>query len=777
MQSTPTDGTDRGQRLPLLPQWLIPQRLNLAIVVMTFIQLGSVYNNPINSRANTTLSESPGNSNNQNGHLQPYNISTASRNLKARARAPDAPGAPFSPLIKQVVQPLSPSFSQGNQLRAPASNQRINTLSQSTSQNREAIDGGRYVVSRPGPNATDKFQAAEVPPMYSPADLVVEGSGNGPLKHNSKRKPSSKLDDTEDGDDEDEEDYDDREIVENSPDPEIDPFSRQPLNNNRPPIMSSTNWPDAGNDPYAPFRGPGHTNTNNRPNYPQTIMATQANSHQRPPRPHQNQSHLENADLDRDGNFTRNPPNHPFPAPPAPSGKLDALLNAHRDTPELDKPIESLSVPEYPSRTNRSDARPAYPSIHVNNSDQILNLSDKSKFVPNNLNLTQPHTQPESNKTTLADAKSKDQDVDYDYEEEMDEEEAEDTSAFEDGEPLDFGTPDNKTVSSYPKFDNENLPSHNNSHSNAKNFPNKINNLPATTITNTNSPASNPGVTMTTPRQDVTTTSKPDLSTTEGQDYSVEEDDEDPEDEREDSDLVDDDLDKEDDMEPGTESVEHPATNPPPIQVITSKPSTATLIPELVNSNKRGPDNDLFGLNRALNTPPYDGVETVMTTTREPDVFREVPSTEAPPFAITTTIPPPYHPPSTTQPATTTTTTTTVTSLLTLKPTSSPPTTRTPLLTNWYTTPKSVDAIPSLGTNPGVSNYGSGSLEDDTGLTRQIYDKAVEVYQTVHKAVVSAVDAVSQPNIDWSSSTFEPLLSQPLFFMRKYMISDPNSRE
>lgn len=57
--------------------------------------------------------------------------------------------------------------------------------------------------------------------------------------------------------------------------------------------------------------------------------------------------------------------------------------------------------------------------------------------------------------------------------------------------------------------------------------------------------------------------------------------------------------------------------------------------------------------------------------------------------------------------------------------------------------------------------------DSDESLTRQLYDKAVDMYHEADKAVRAAIEAVWPPSIEFNSSTFEPLLAQPMFLMRK----------
>lgn len=71
---------------------------------------------------------------------------------------------------------------------------------------------------------------------------------------------------------------------------------------------------------------------------------------------------------------------------------------------------------------------------------------------------------------------------------------------------------------------------------------------------------------------------------------------------------------------------------------------------------------------------------------------------------------------------------------------------------------------------PSISAYDKSSQDDDTGLTKQIYDKAFEIYEVASKAVNATVEAVWPPSFELNANTFEPLLAQPLLFMCEYTI-------
>lgn len=103
-------------------------------------------------------------------------------------------------------------------------------------------------------------------------------------------------------------------------------------------------------------------------------------------------------------------------------------------------------------------------------------------------------------------------------------------------------------------------------------------------------------------------------------------------------------------------------------------------------------------------------------------------------------------------------------------PTVSPAYRPTPGSDTSRTTTSTIPSIRSppthVTTTTGISNNRRPHDNGDT-LTKQIYEKALEVYQEADKTVRAAWQAVWPPNINFDSSAVEPLLNQPLFFMRK----------
>lgn len=77
------------------------------------------------------------------------------------------------------------------------------------------------------------------------------------------------------------------------------------------------------------------------------------------------------------------------------------------------------------------------------------------------------------------------------------------------------------------------------------------------------------------------------------------------------------------------------------------------------------------------------------------------------------------------------------------------------------TTPRPKTSIPYTPIQSVQTNYDK-TLPDD-GLTKQIYDRAVEVYHATNRAIDTAVEALS--SLELNRKTFEPLLADSLLFM------------
>lgn len=68
-----------------------------------------------------------------------------------------------------------------------------------------------------------------------------------------------------------------------------------------------------------------------------------------------------------------------------------------------------------------------------------------------------------------------------------------------------------------------------------------------------------------------------------------------------------------------------------------------------------------------------------------------------------------------------------------------------------------------------LSNYNEDlRTKQDPDITQVIFDKAVELYYDANKAIHNAVDVIWPPSVEFSTSSMEQLISNPLLFMRKY---------
>lgn len=745
------------------------QPVSLAVVLFIFTQIGLVCASPATIRANTTIFKPTTSTTSHQAQPMTELTDRTTRSRDQRLAAPPKPEQSYQ--NERAMLPMSPfSTQQGVQTlsQAPASNAHLSPY-RPTSQVKELpinkptrYPARDYALNFSSPNLTDRHTINTV---YPPIDLVSEGSGSGPLDSNLGRP--NKLDDTEEGDDDDDEnDYDDKDTSDNNP--ENDNSQNHQIGS-RPANVHPTSWPSDPVDPYAPFKRPSHLGKPIRP--PQESVLSSRPNLQPALEPQQNLSRSEQVHLDSN---SQHAPIHQKPSTPAPmTSTLAPMITniiAQRPNPTNDQRVELQT------RANQSTIVSDKFNKAVNNvvssrpDNQIPSRAIPSSDLPMWTNSTN---------ATSNDFKSKDQDVDYDYEEEMDEDDSEDSSTFEDGEPLDLKPHDNnnRTSSNYPTHGNDNQQQHIHNNSYLSFPPSSINNTPAREFSTTTQPSISI-FTSSSPTLDSTSKSPPSYDADAGSDnpdYNDEDDEEEAEEEEDDLSIEEDDLDNEDDIDLNADGVKNKTTFPnvapiptelPPIKFTLGPPvkfnsnSQQTGVSQ-VDSNRSNYDRPI--LNKGTNQLDHRSEQPKQHLTPLDSIPNGLGPTTA--SSRTTTSPPKIYQSSTPQ---STTSTSTSATMLTIKPTPVPATTRAPALTNWLNTQRPTEAVPPIKIGPDVVNYGTSSVEDDTDLTRQIYDKAVELYQTVHKAMVATYDAVWQPNFDLSSSAFEPLLSQPLFFMCKY---------
>ena len=85
-----------------------------------------------------------------------------------------------------------------------------------------------------------------------------------------------------------------------------------------------------------------------------------------------------------------------------------------------------------------------------------------------------------------------------------------------------------------------------------------------------------------------------------------------------------------------------------------------------------------------------------------------------------------------------------------------------------YTTTPRMQFGPSIGPTTHLLPYDREiGLMNEDGLTRQIYDRTVEVYQETERTLRKIWAAVWPLSLNLESPSFDPLLAQPMFFMCK----------
>lgn len=767
-----TIGTASLPNHTLVPTTL---RVNMAIFMFTLIQIGLVYSSPVTIRANNTFFKPTTNSNSQQKAQPIVDITTESilRSGDLGSSILQMNQVPTYP-SERPMQPIghpTTSIQQGNQIllqSQPQNNARIQSNFRPSSQNKELPTNvpqrepsNRDYASDPSSlNPADKFNLNA---MYSPVDLVSEGSGNGPLDVNS-RKPT-KLDDTEEGeDDDDEDDYDDKDVLESNSDAhnlQKNPTITMPGN------LHPSDWQNSPVDPYMPFRGSGYTSSASRPIFQGNLSTNRPTLQNPSSRPQMNFS-----DQFYD---TINPTKKVNPQPSLPV----TVTNSSTLPPSVSGPTT-----ERPS-DNRFE-------LHIKSNQTTATIDNNSLKSDKQASFNPPLTNSTSlknpaNKTT-SDSRSKDQDVDYDYNEDLEDDDTEDSS-FEDSDPLDNNRQDNDNNSSN-QTSNNSIPLIDGDDKQQQNFyngsyparlPPLLDNYPRPTFnTATQIPTSSP---TTTPSSSFNSNNPPpygSMPSGDSADYGDEDEEEDPEEDEDDLNIEEDDMDNEEDIDVNSDYQRNQTSNSvvatTPIVTTTKYPVTrftTSATPVRPNLSLQQPEsnqpnriNDEYsGLNHNQGFNLLDQSEQSKKL-RAPVVATSTSSPSKVFTLKTTTSSPRIYPSTTSEPSSTSTT---ITSLLTLNPPTLGPTVpKSPSLPDWYTTSRPAEVMPPLGVTPNIVTQGTTSSEDDADLTRQIYDKAVELYQTVQKAVIATYDAVWQPNFDLSSSTFEPLLSQPLFFMCKY---------
>lgn len=614
------------------------------------------------------------------------------------------------------------------------------------------------------------------------SDSIVEsGSGNGPIKVS--KHGSGKFDDTEGGDDDDDDDGDN------------DDYDYKETGSGHGNDLSSSNKTDAlvindtksemkkpsliESDYYRPFRQP-----------PPAANFTVAP-------------------------YTAGTPKK-FVEPPTESPKIMMSLNTSGKGPQLEyyKPSNSSVNKTFSNIENKVNSKASTQTtlLSQNSNSDVYETTSKSKpldtitaspTIPSNFNdnhlrvpnttLQRPDIVPTkfpiynpNNSSYILKPNASKIDVDYDYGDDDDNEDddTDDVSNFEDNDLTENSTTNRTLVSKPPIISNVAL------RPLTTVRPSTLSTFPATSTSKsvipvshaTKPPSISPSITQPSPTMKLSTSKENFVTTVRPSDSSPasitvgannennvdeeekeedqeEDEEEEEEEEEENEDVIEGDQEDESSETRGTESMGTPSLLPP----IFSSPSSrwTTMSPQLPSMNtiidgeRNQPKTTVppVIISPSSPRPPpsniqiLDHQEVTVTPTIANSVVTRASVTFQPVTSPTLTFPAIPHTTPVPKPATKTT----------VKSVS----------INYMTTPWN-RVTPIHATPPGILEYDKSPQEDDIGLTKQIYDKAVEVYKVASKAIHATVETVWPTSLELNANTFEPLLAQPLLFMCKF---------
>lgn len=606
------------------------------------------------------------------------------------------------------------------------------------------------------------------------SESIVEGSGNGPVS--ASKHQTDKFDDTEDGgDDEDDYDYSD---IGSGQSNEFPTTQRKPETYGNNDQLNKPNELDV----YNPFRPPSlntlYSNaTNQSPTKlpkvkPVTVFPIAANS----------------TSMLSDFSLPSVSAGIPFPSQKQPTSEIliPSTLNSstsHREFPNhqintttrfetSEKPIQSLPTVENNSFVSTSPIL-TNPSSNID----ILKIDKESK----------PSSYNNNNQSTMNQA-SKTHDNEYDYEEENDEDDSDEASNFEDNLSQDNDNSIKMTTTTPTKISTVTMrPYQTNSLASASEAI-KTTPIPMVVPSYTNTAQSDmypTGVTQNTQsnfnsnpkltKPTFTTATSVELTTVSPVDDL---DDDEEEDDDKDDEFTDDEL-EEDDLDPHSTLSQSHKNVPQQNNSMNLWTTTTTKLPHSNAPTIHSHENEPLKINSTSSflipvnpttASIYHPVEYLETNSPLETAKTILPSLST---NHGSTTPMPITSNSTNQTTTTiTTSTTTTTTTTTVRQTANMPfytymtTTRSPTI-KYVSTPKSrVTTVVTKASE--IPAYDRSLQDDDLGLTKQIYDKAVEAYEVTNKAFHATLSAVWPPNMDLNSNTFDPLLAQPLLFMCKY---------
>lgn len=695
--------------------------------------------------------------------------------------------------IHASQRPLHNNQQQQYQNQRNTDESSLDGWSSLSSQNNQVKPVGMHGSNNPGTidaNINAKFQtisnstfALNSNPQI---DTFSDGSGNGPIPNS--RQSAGKFDDTEEGDDDEDEEDDDYNYKDSGSGHE------QPQAKNPDPALVLANnvikkpASDEG-DFYLPFRPPANTSGS-----PPTTQLPNRYVSRQPFDPILNSSRPTSSQANsRDVTrvSTSASPDNILPLQDLKTTTMPPALVSHLadDRSTFAKtPAPGLNQ----SLSTRTTVRP-------NNlfKDQLKIPSATGADVsraPDKIKVTETNNSSQMRPTTPSKSE-----LDYEYEDENDDEDSEYNSNFEDNEPLDVSTlSSNSTTNNSSVVNLPPIVAHPKLQTSQKPIlqtppiPTKVTQRPSTMvptrqpIINSTMQANHDKPNLPKPVAPAVVENRPATippptlilpSTTDASLVLPEEYDDDNEDENEDDEEeeeIEDELDEEEEDEEGPvsglgQSQFDQRTTQSPLAPTRYEPNLAQTPPKKAS---------LPDAVKSSTSPKQQSTNFA----RPPDYpFNRWPdSSGAPDDALTTSMIPPTTTTTTTTTTTAAPTTTTTTTTTTERPKLSPqipplPPTPPPFYSSttmqtisikYATTPRS-RVTTSVARTPSTSAFDKNLPDDDTDLTREIYDRAVEVYHTTNRAINAAIGAIWPPTFEMNSSTFEPLLNQPMLFMRK----------
>lgn len=567
-------------------------------------------------------------------------------------------------------------------------------------------------VAKTRPNSTISYQNQ---PATDPRDLV-EGSGNGPPS-GSRQHQNEKYDDTEDGGDDDDDEEEDED------------YSDKSVENNSSRVTQVVSNPKKSESIKV-----SSENKNTQVNHHQGEYQKQ----------HQKTQDLILSSLNKGISLVpANEAARPQKNPNSAIQNVPTQLYPVGELPTTNSPPSLLNLMNVssPSSTYESSNHQIRPTARP---QQIPTTSTVTIAKPE---LTTVANSP-ANQTSKAGKNSKNHDEYLDYEDDSDDDDSDDTSNFEDNE----SNADQMPIKESAKHQTQTISSTNLTEVITTRAPTITSSTQPSPYSVSNSPLAVRPLSSTTKAPSLPDSIVDDV----GDDDDEDDEEEDEDDEEEHDDVIEDNID-----ETGNGSSKIPSKPISPTATTSTTTSTTTTTTTSTTTTTTTTTTTPRPATTTTSQPPTTSTSRAPITSAtifkvvSPSTPRPVPvstiissSTYTPDLIVAPTAKPLYVPkPSTIPPA----------------PTPTVATRFTPI--RYATTPTNKGPADNIGTS-SIMNYGRGSsVEDDTDLTVQLFNKVVEIYHSAGKAIQTGVDAVWPPSFEASTGMLEPLMAQPLLFM------------